>query len=146
MATARPLVWLLFLLAFPGCGGAQKANEDLVNDIRAFQEGLRWRRYEAAAEHIPPALRERFLDQHEEVDADLRIDDYDIQRVHVTDEHTRALVTVKFTWHLDSVGRVHDTVLEESWERQGKIWRIVSAWKRHGADMPAIFDFAAPER
>lgn len=117
-----------------GCGAAMKRSEDLLYDVRTFQEGLRWRKYEMAADYVPAATREKFLEAHDDVDGDLRIDDYELERVKLDDEI--ATVRVKYTWHLDSVGTVHDTVVEQKWERQGKVWRITANAHKKGEEMP----------
>jgi hypothetical protein len=118
-----------------------KAQESLIDDVRAFQEGLRWRKYDLAADYVPARVRERFLDAREEVDADLRIDDYEVERVKLADGD-RAEVRVRYTWHLDSVGMVHVAVVDEDWERQGKVWRILASEQRPPrageADMPRV--------
>jgi hypothetical protein len=129
-------IWALLLLV--GCAGGVKAREDLMYDVRSFQEGLRWRKYDMAADYVPAPSRERFLDAHDDVDADLRIDDYELMRVKVLDDPARAEIRVKYTWHLDSVGSVHDTVVEQSWVRQGKVWRIVASEHRRGEEMPRV--------
>ena len=117
-----------------GCGTAAQRNEDLMYDVRTFQEGLRWRKYEMAADYVPAAVREKFLEAHDDVDGDLRIDDYELERVKL--DNASALVRVKYTWHLDSVGTVHDTVVEQRWERQGKVWRITANAHKKGEEMP----------
>jgi hypothetical protein len=126
-------LWLLVLVA---CAGSLKKSEDLMTDVRTYQEGLRWRKYDMAADYVPGPERERFLEERDEVDRDLRIDDYELERVKLEDGRERALVRVKYTWHLDSVGAVHDTVVEQSWERQGKVWRIVGSAHKRGEEMP----------
>jgi len=110
--------------------------EDLMTDVRTFQEGLRWRKYEMAADYVPARAREKFLEAHDEIDADLRIDDYELERVKLEESKTAALVRVRYTWHLDSVGTVHDTVIEERWEQQGKVWRVVASEHKRGEEMP----------
>jgi len=128
-------LWICLVLA--GCAAsASKRTEDLVSDARAFQEGLRWRRYEEAAQLVPASVRAAFLDAHEEIDDDLRIDDYEIERVTLAADALHATVRVRFTWHLDSVGTVHETLLDELWERQGKIWRILGTEHRRGPALP----------
>jgi hypothetical protein len=129
---------LVLVLVASGCGAAtsRERGEDLVTDLRVFHEGLRWRRYDEAADHVPPAARTRFLDVHEELDSDLRIDDYDIVRVSWSGTRA-AKVRVRCTWHLDSVGVVHETTVDQSWERQGKVWRIVASEHHKGETLPA---------
>jgi hypothetical protein len=127
-------LWLLLTLA--ACAGAAKANDDFMADIRSFQEGLRWRKYDVAADFVPAEKREKFLDAHDETDTDLRIDDYELMRVKLNDSHETAQVRVKYTWHLDSVGTVHDTVVDQHWEKQGKMWRILASEHQRGEEMP----------
>jgi hypothetical protein len=127
--------WLavLWLVA---CGNTMNRTEDLMTDVRTFQEGIRWRKYEMAADYVPAAARERFLEAQDVIDKDLRIDDYELERVKLESGQTAARVRVKYTWHLDSVGTVHDTVVEERWERQGKVWRVVASEHKRGEEMP----------
>jgi hypothetical protein len=129
------VVLVVACLGTGGCGTAAQRNEDLLYDVRTFQEGLRWRKYEMAADYVPAAIREKFLEAHDEVDGDLRIDDYELERVKL-DEASAATVRVKYTWHLNSVGTVHDTVVEQRWERQGKVWRITANAHKKGEEMP----------
>jgi hypothetical protein len=129
-------LWGLLLLA--ACATGMKAQEDLMYDVRAFQEGLRWRKYDMAADYVPATTRERFLDAHDDIDGDLRIDDYELMRVKLAEDHEKADVRVRYTWHLDSVGAVHDTVVEQQWVRQGKVWRIVASEHRRGEEMPRV--------
>jgi hypothetical protein len=119
-----------------------KAQESLIDDVRHFQDGLRWRKYDLAADYVPARARERFLDAREEVDEDLRIDDYEVERIMLEDGRDRAEVRIRYTWHLESVGTVHNAVVEEEWEKQGKVWRIVAAEQRRArageAAMPSV--------
>ena len=107
-------VGLLALLV--GCGGTAKDSDDLIDEVRGYQEGLRWRRWEDAAARVPPGEREAFLDQRESLEEELSIDDYEITRVKMKSGGKSvkegAVVLVKYTWHVDSVGVVYDTVVE----------------------------------
>ncbi len=126
----------LVLVGLIACSSSASRSADLLNDVRTFQEGLRWRKYEMAADYVPAAVRERFLTAHEEIDEDLRIDDYELQRVKVESSGNDAYVRVKYTWHRESVGTVHETVTEQHWELEGKIWRIVGNEHQRGERLP----------
>ena len=115
---------------------SQKKDQELMTDVREFQEGLRWRNYDQAADHVHASARVRFLDAHDDLDGDLRIDDYEVMRVTLTAEF-EATVRVKYTWHLDSVGRVHESTYDQDWQRQGKVWRVVATRQRSGEALPA---------
>ncbi len=78
------IIWIVLVFGLAACGGsARERNESLTDDVRSFQDGVRWRRYEIAAEFVPPDRREKFLDGRDENDHDFRVDDYEIERVKV---------------------------------------------------------------
>jgi hypothetical protein len=138
--------FLAVVLVVAACAGsAQERNEALTDDVRSFQDGVRWKRYEEAAAFVPPDRREKFLDDRDEIDHDLRIDDFEVERVKVGSGASEAIVQVRFTWHLDSVGAVHETVVDERWKKAGKSWHIVSAEHKRGEKMPAVIDDEKPE-
>jgi hypothetical protein len=126
----------LALLMLCACGAGQRPHEDLVFDLRTYHEGLRWRRYEQAADYIAPDDRNAFLDHREEIDKDLRIDDYETVRVTISTEKQEAVVQVKYVWHLDTVGTVHETTVEEQWKKLDKGWRLVETTHKRGEEMP----------
>ena len=124
----------LALVAAAGCAARPNTTEDLAGEVRAYSEGVRWRRYEDAAAKLPPALREAFLDAHDELDEDLFVDDYEIARLKLHRDRNSAIVQVKYTWHLDSVGVVHDTVVEQRWRRHGKASKtLATRWAGPGS-------------
>ena len=131
----RALALLLVLAA--SCAGSAKEGEDLLGEVRLYSEGVRWRRYEDAAARIPPGEREQFLDQREALDEELRIDDYEIHRIKVS-KQDGAVVQVKYTWHLDSVGVVYDTVVEQVWEKRGVRWLLLAESRKRGERMPGL--------
>ncbi len=50
------------------------------------------------------------------------------------------MIQVRFTWHLGSMGIVHETVVDEHWAKLGKSWRIISADHKRGEEMPAVIE------
>ena len=132
----RILTILLVLLG--GCASHQKRTDSLLETSVRFQEGLRWGRYEDAASHVPPADRETFLDEHDELSDSLRIDDYEVIRVHFRESHEEAMVQVKYTWHLDGEGIVKETVTDQRWQLHGTAWWMEEEAIKRGADMPGL--------
>jgi len=128
------------------CGSSPKDGEDLLGEVRFYSEGVRWKKYEDAAARIPPGEREAFLDQKESLDDELHIDDYEIARVKLKDGKEGAVVQVKYTWHLDSVGVVYDTVVEQIWERRGVRWLRVAESRKRGERMPGLDEGPPTER
>ena len=127
------------LLVLAACAGSTRNfGETLDLEAHGYAEGLRWRRYDDAAARILPAERERFLDARDRIDKDLRIDDYEITRVHLGKGHRDAKVQIVYTWHLDSVGVVHETTAEQAWEVRGKDWFVVDEVRKVGEAMPGL--------
>jgi hypothetical protein len=136
---------VLVLIAAAGCGKTRKDHtEDLLRSSMRYQEGLRWSRFEDAAVLRPPPEREAFLDERDELSEDLKIDEYEVLRVHVTGEQRQARVQVKYTWHLDSVGVVHETVADQHWERHEHGWMLLDEWYKRGKKMPGLPDDPRP--
>jgi hypothetical protein len=134
----------LVLLAAPGCGGAPKPAEILIDQVRGYNDGIRWRAYAEAAICLPTAEREGFLDRWERVDDDLRVDDYQLKRIRFRDQRRVARVDVEYTWHLDSRGIVHRTVTRQLWRRTGTIWLISEESRLRGPAMPGLSDDSQP--
>ena len=133
--TRRSLPLLLVLSA---CGSSPKDGQDLLGEVRLYAEGMRWRKYEDAAARIPAGEREAFLDQRESLDEELHIDDYEIDRVKLKEGKEGAIVLLKYTWHLDSVGVVYDTVVEQVWELRGVRWLRIAESRKRGERMPGV--------
>jgi hypothetical protein len=127
-----------------GCGGMQQRTETLTDAIQTYNEGVRWGRYSAAATKLMPAERDAFLDERDQLSADLRITDYDVIRVSAAGDPSRATVQIKYTWFLDSVGTVHETSSLQDWERHGKVWIMAAEHRLRGEAMPGLPE-PAPE-
>lgn len=124
--------------ASAGCGAAPKKSETLMDSVRGYHDGLRWQRYPTAASMIPPAERDLFLDERDEIADDLRISEYEITRISFDDGQDRAVLRIRYTWFLDSEGVVHDTTSEQHWERRGKHWLLVEEERVRGEPMPGV--------
>lgn len=121
------------------CGNANlKSRTQLRDDVRSYNDGIRWRNLPASSMLIPPKERDAFLEEREEVDEELRIGDYEVKRVRYNDARTRALVHVKWTWHMDNEGIVRDTTSRQLWKRYGKQWLMVEEFRVRGDEMPGI--------
>ncbi len=121
------------------CGGGVKRNQDMLYDIRAYNEGLRWDKLPQSAIRIPPAERDAFLDEREQLQEELRIDDFDITRVKTEGEtKERANVQIKWVWHMDREGIVKTTTSEQRWKRQGSRWLMLREVYLRGDEMPGL--------
>lgn len=127
---------LLIALTLAACMPPSTQGAALYDAARTYTEGVRWERFEAAAVVIPPAERAAFLDERDVLAKDLRITDSEITQVA---QHGRtAEVSVKHAWYKDSEGTLHETVVKQAWERQGKAWRLVDEYRSRGDEMPGV--------
>jgi hypothetical protein len=137
------LVALLGVCA-SACAGSPKRASLLIDDVRGYNDGIRWQNQAQAAVRIPPAEREPFFDEREEVEEDLRISDYELTRMHTSSRGQRALVHVKWTWHLDSRGVVHTTTTAQKWRLYGKRWLMIDEKRLRGEPMPGMAEPPEP--
>lgn len=108
----------------------------LSDAVRTYNEGVKWERFEAAAAVIPPAERADFLDERDQLAADLRITGTEV--LQVDQRGRRAVVLVKLSWYRETEGIVRESVADQRWERQGKRWRLVGERRARGAEMPGL--------
>jgi hypothetical protein len=133
------------LIGTAGCGAGQRRTENLMDDIRGFNQGIRWHKHPQAALRIPPKEREDFLDEREDLEEDLRIADFEIQRVRYNNKRTKASVNVKWEWLLDSRGVLHKSTTKQNWQLYGKRWLMVKEKLVRGEPMPGVPDPADEE-
>jgi hypothetical protein len=136
---------LVFVLLLAACGATPKQTDILIESSTAYQEGVRWGRFEDAALYLRPEQRDAFLDERDALGEDLRIDDYEVIRVHMASGQKSARVRVKYTWHLDSVGKVHESVTEQSWTRDGTRWQLDREVMKRGEPLPGVLETSPDE-
>lgn len=134
---------LVVLAAGLACAGKSPAGKTLLADVRHFEEGLRWRRYDDSASHVVPGNRTAFLDERDELDEDLNISEYEIVRISMHGES--ASVLIKYRWHKNSEGLLKTTTTEQDWEQRAGKWLLVAEYFKRGDQMPAIGDRPAQD-
>jgi len=126
-------LWLVFLLA---CH-MPKSMPTLPESIRAYNDGVRWERFEVAANHVPGPQRSQFVDEADQRAKDVKITDYEVVRVDKQSEQ-EAKVHVKLSWYRNSEGTLHETQAMQTWQRHGRLWVIVDEARLRGAEMPGL--------
>ena len=135
----RYLLLPLVAMSLVACGASAKNSADLLHDVRAYNEGVRWVKLPQAAVRIPPAEREAFLDEREQLEEELRIDDFEIMRLKTNgDKQDTADVRIKWTWHMDRQGIVRTTTSHQEWRRYGKRWLMLKEAYVRGDSMPGV--------
>jgi hypothetical protein len=131
----------LTLASLGACAGSQKTKSDLDEQVRNYNEGVRWERFSAAAASLPPPQRASFVDEMDQRAQDLKITDYEIVKVDPRGPR-EARVQVKMSWYKESEGTVRETHSIQTWERRGKDWLLVDQTRLRGAEMPGLVESA----
>lgn len=129
---------IVVLTLLAGCGGSTSQRADLVRDLRGYGDGIRWRDFNAAALRVPPAQREDFMDDKEQLEDDLRVADWELRRLTYDGTRNHAEVHIEWTWLLDSRGIVHNTISRQMWSRHGKQWIMHREERLRGDRMPGM--------
>lgn len=133
------LTSLVLSFTLAACGGTSKRSSELLYDVRGYNAGVRWNKLPQAASRIHPDEREAFFDEREELEDELRIDEFEIKRLKMEGkDKQRANVRIQWTWHLDSQGIVHTTTTGQDWKRFGKNWIMLDERYVRGDEMPGV--------
>lgn len=136
--TRLTLLAALAAIALAGCAAAQRKTEPLADSVRAYNDSVRWQRFDDAATRLPPDRRDDFLDQRDQLHEDLRISDYEVIRVRNDAKGRRARVQIKYTWYLDSNGKVHETHAVQTWHQGDEVWILKGERFLRGEPMPGL--------
>lgn len=128
----------LLALAAPGCAATQRKVEPLEDSVRVYNDGVRWQRFDDSASRLPPARRDDFLDERDQLHEDLRVSDYEIIRVRHHPKGRQARVQVKYTWYLESRGKVHETHAVQTWHQGKEVWILRGERFLRGEPMPGL--------
>jgi hypothetical protein len=130
---------LLLMCALAGCASLapKKNSEGLSDQVREYNEGVRWERYAVAAVHVPPRERARFVDDWDTRSTDLKISDFEVVEI-ARKGPAGARVHVKLSWYKNSEGTLHETHAMQVWERHGDDWLIVDESRLRGPEMPGL--------
>ena len=128
--------WTFVVLAACGGGLGQSASETLTDSVRVYNDGIRWQRFDNAANFIPPKDRGKWVDDEDARAKDLKITDYDVVRIDPKGD--LAKVQIKMSWYKNSSATVHETHSMQTWERHGKTWIIVDETRQRGDEMPGL--------
>ena len=128
----------IVIVVLAACGAiAPRSPDTLGESVRAYNDGVRWERFEVAAIHIPAKERSQFVDEADERARDVKITEYDVIRVEQRGAR-EARVQVKLEWYKNSEGTVHLTHAVQTWERHGKEWLMVDEARLRGDEMPGL--------
>lgn len=133
----RNLALVVIVSAGCGSGLGGSAMENLTDSVRVYNDGVRWGRFETAANFLPPKQRTKWVDDEDARSKDLRITEYDVVSVEPKGE-LEAKVHIKVGWYKLDSATVHETHEMQTWERHGKNWLIVDDTRSRGDEMPGL--------
>src|SRR5438105_3308090 len=95
---------LVAALACSGCfmmSNAYTTREQVLTAAREYNEGIRWGKFEQAANRVPKGKRKQFFDKHKGLEEELDISDYELTQVDVDKsdkKHIKVSTRVDYTW------------------------------------------------
>lgn len=129
-----------------GCGVSEGNLQKALDLATAeFNSGVRWRRYQTAAAHLVPSLRNGFLTRAEENDEALHVSMVENLRLDYQAKERRAELRYRFHWHRSSEGILKKTVVIEEWRWLGERWILARIRQGSGPPFP-LFEGLAPPR
>jgi hypothetical protein len=144
----RFIAELAFLAVLAGClvltggcitGGGYSTRDKLLEVTREYNQGVRWRRFEQAAEHLPLAERRSFFDRHKALEEELDIADCELTRLDIDSKKEHATARVDYVWTLRRRGLVEKTTTDQVWEKKDGEWQLASEVRVSGAPL-CLFD------
>jgi hypothetical protein len=135
----------LFALALAGCFvPSPNEKEALKDQVREWHDDMRWQRFNAASMRMPPARRQRFLDQTRALSDEIGMADYEILSVQPAGDG-KAQVRASFDWEARQTALLRHTELAELWQRVGSDWVLTDVKVEKGEPLPFFTPPAAPE-
>jgi len=136
---------LLAAMALSGCflmSNAYSTREQVLTAAREYNDGVRWGKFEQAANHVPKDKRKKFFEKHKNLEEELDISDYEIGAVDVDKsdrKHIKVTTRVDYTWSLKREGLVQKTSTKQRWEEQNSEWVLVAEERVKGTPL-TLFD------
>ena len=129
---------VLALVALAGCFVPSPNEKEALRDqVREWHDDVRWMRYPAASMRLPPARRQRFLEQTRALENEIGMADYEIISVLPAGDG-RAQVRASFDWEAKQTALLRHTELFELWQRVGNDWVLVDVRLEKGEPLPFL--------
>lgn len=106
--------------------------EKLYDATRAYNRALRWSDYDRAAAYVPAEAEDRFLDEHQAVEEELVVLDYELTRLKLEKQDGIASCRVRISWHTDRNLIVKETMVDQVWQFYQGAWYLVDEWRATG--------------
>ena len=126
------------LLGASGCATSDGMIDKLYDSTRVYNRSLRWGDWDRAAEYLPGASTNAFIDAHRAHEDRLVVLDYRMTRLEIDKSNGVAASQVEIDWHTDDHLVVRTTVVDHVWQWYEGRWVLVDE-RRSGGKPLAIF-------
>lgn len=133
----RTLLGPVVALLLGACGTNQHSKHALVDALYEYSNGIRWGRSEWIQGHLPKGRESRVAS------AQLQVTGCEVENV-VMSAKDRAVATLRVDWYLLNQGRVHSTLLRQTWVEVSGRWQIREQKVAEGAPFPGLGLVSAP--
>jgi hypothetical protein len=139
-AAAAMFVFSAGCLMTPG----QRREDTLMREARAFNDDMRWARYDQLATSLPKDEAQLFLARAHAVGDDLVMADYEVTSINFGQGSETAKVSVNVQWYSRRAAILHSTTLEQDWEMRGGRWVVAKQRRERGDRFPLVPEPATP--
>ena len=120
-ATHRFLLAGALALVLPACLLQNiSATETLRDSIVGLNDELRWQRMDLAVSRVAPTFRAHFMESHQAWGRDIHVADTELMRVNLDEDGDRATSLVAVRWYSMRTMTLHQSMVEQSWQRAGR--------------------------
>lgn len=144
LAPLRRCSLALLSLALLGCATSDGMIDKLYDSTRVYNRSLRWGDWDRAAEYLPQASTDAFIESHQAVADRLVVIDYQMTRLEVDKPNGIAASQVEISWHTTDHLVVRTTTVDHVWQWHEGRWVLVDE-RRSGGKPLAIFADVPPE-
>lgn len=96
------------------------ATETLRDSIVGLNDELRWQRMDLAVSRVAPDFRAHFMESHQAWGRDIQVADTELMRVNLDEDGERATSLVAVRWYSMRTMTLHQSMVEQSWQRAGR--------------------------
>jgi hypothetical protein len=124
---------LLLLVTTGGCNGTgvfPKKNlndDDYMRAVEAFNEGVRWREYRAAAIFVAPEQLEVFWKHTEALGERVRLSEVQIQRLNMNPEARSGIALLRYRFYYPTDPSIRSKDVNQKWryDEIAKSWQVI---------------------
>lgn len=137
---SRSLVCAALPLLAAACASGHRTA--LIEAMQEYNDGIRWQRLEEASSYVTAAQRNAFAARLEQLQ-DVRVTDYQVTAVKVSGD-SKAYALVRIDWYSVRNLQLHQTVVQQTWDRKGDRWEVADQRWVRGKSFPLFAAAAGP--